>query len=105
MVIVAIASPKANTKVPEIDQILSAGATVHNLINAVHAQGFGAMWRTGEFAYDPAVRAGLGLHAEERIVGFVYVCTLADVRKASPPPEPAKFFTAGDGAPRSPASP
>ena len=96
MVIVAIASPKANTKVPEIEQILSAGAAVQNLINAAHAQGFGAMWRTGDFAYDPAVKAGLGLHAEERIVGFVYLGTVADVRKASRPPEPVKFFTAWD---------
>lgn len=92
MVIVAIAAPKANTKVPEVEQIISAGAAVQNLLNAAFAQGVGAMWRTGDFAYDPIVRKGLEIAETERIIGFVYLGTVGEERKPSPPPEPSRFF-------------
>ena len=39
-------------KVPELEQLLSAGAAVMNLLNAFHAQGYGAIWLTGANAYD-----------------------------------------------------
>ena len=41
MIIVAIASPRENAKVPEIEQIISTGAAVQNMINAAYAQGCG----------------------------------------------------------------
>ncbi len=37
--------------------------------------GFGAMWRTGPPAYDPFVKAGLGLQLTDYIVGILYVGT------------------------------
>ncbi len=33
----------------------------------------GAMWRTGPAAYEPAVKAYLGLQPRDHIVGFLYV--------------------------------
>ena len=60
-------------KVPELEQLLSTGAAVMNLLNAFHAQGYGAIWLTGANAYDPQVAAALGFSAEERCLGFVYV--------------------------------
>lgn len=84
MVIVAIASPKANAKVPEIEQVISTGAAVQNMITAAYAQNVGAIWRTGDYAYDPTVMAGLGLAEGEKIVGFLYLGTL----EFTPPPAP-----------------
>lgn len=92
LLIVAIASCRANTKVPEIEQIISAGAAAQNLLNAAYAQGVGAIWRTGGFAYDPLVKTGLGLAAGEHIVGFLYLGTVTTPRPPRPPREPGAFF-------------
>jgi nitroreductase len=77
LVIIASARLKPHPKVPEVEQLLAAGAGVMNLLNGFSAQGFGAIWLTGPSAYDPAVIAGLGLPPEERLLGFVYVGTIA----------------------------
>ena len=76
MIIVVIASIKKNPKVPEIEQIISAGAAAQNMITAAYAQGVGAIWRTGDVAYDSTVMDGLGLTENEKIVGFLYLGTM-----------------------------
>jgi nitroreductase len=60
-------------KVPEIEQLLAAAAGVMNLLNAFHAQGFGAVWLTGGNAYDAPIARALQFAADERSLGFVYV--------------------------------
>jgi len=47
-----------------------------NLLNALHAQGYGAIWLTGDNAYDRQIAQVLGFGAEERCLGFVYVGTI-----------------------------
>lgn len=71
--IVVIASVSEHPKVPEVEQLISAGAAAHSMLLAAFAQDVGAMWRTGSMAYHPAVEKGLGLKANERIVGYLYV--------------------------------
>jgi nitroreductase len=73
LMIVVIASPLLHPKVPEVEQILSAGAAAQNMLIASHALGIGAMWRTGSMAYDDIVKQGLGLGESEHIVGFLYL--------------------------------
>jgi|ERR1700691_1445714 nitroreductase len=73
LVIAVGASLRQGHKVPEHEQLLATGAGVMNLLNAFHAQGFGAIWLTGGNAYDPEVAAALGFNAQERCLGFVYV--------------------------------
>ena len=65
MIVVAIACCQDDPKVPEVEQLISAGCAVQNMLNAAHAQEVGAMWRTGGFAYDPMVKEGLGLTENE----------------------------------------
>ncbi|HEX2790388.1 MAG TPA: nitroreductase [Steroidobacteraceae bacterium] len=79
-------------KVPEVEQLLATGAAVMNLLNAFHAQGYGAIWLTGGNAYDPEVAAALAFDAQERCLGFVYVGSIP-VQDSSPPrtPERAAF--------------
>jgi len=62
-------------KAPEWEQVLSAGAVGMNLLNAVQASGFSAVWLTEWPAYDAGARRLLGLADPERIAGFVYVGT------------------------------
>ncbi|TNF02061.1 MAG: nitroreductase [Gammaproteobacteria bacterium] len=93
MVIVAIASPKANLKVPEIEQVISTGAAVQNMITAAYAQNVGAIWRTGDYAYDRAVMDGLGLSEDEKIVGFLYLGTMDFTPPPAPQAEVSEYFT------------
>ena len=76
MIIMAICSPTGD-KIPEIEQILSVGAAVENLLLALHAKGFGAMWKTGDAVYDEGVKLALGLSARDHIVALVYAGTPA----------------------------
>lgn len=74
-VTVAVVSvPRPADKVPEWEQVLSAGAVCLSLVNAALAQGLGACWLTGFAAYDrPFLSEGLGLAAAERVAGFVHI--------------------------------
>ncbi|WP_111640452.1 nitroreductase family protein [Marinimicrobium alkaliphilum] len=77
LVVVAIASCQEHPKVPESEQLISAGAAVQNMLNAAYALDVGAFWRTGPLAYHPGVMRRLGLGEHERIVGFLYLGTPA----------------------------
>lgn len=73
LIIVTISSYREHPKVPEFEQDLSAAAATQNMLLACHAQGVGAMWRTGSLAYHPIVREGLGIEDHEKIIGFLYL--------------------------------
>jgi nitroreductase len=74
LIVVAIATIRPGA--PEVEQILAAGAAVQNFTLALHGSGFGSFWRTGDAAYDPVVKKGLGLGEADHIVGFIYVGTV-----------------------------
>jgi len=73
IIVVVATTPKAHPKIPEIEQVEATAAAVQNLTLAAHACGYGSFWRTGDTAYDPDVKAALGLAAADTIVGFVYI--------------------------------
>jgi nitroreductase len=75
LVIAVAAHIRADHKVPEVEQLLSIGAATMNLMNALHAQGYASIWLTGPNAYDADIAGTLGLAAQERLLGFVYVGT------------------------------
>jgi nitroreductase len=66
------------SKNPLWEQILSAGAAAQNFSLAAHALGFGVQWLTEWYAYDAAVRKGLGLDDKDMVAGFMYVGTCAN---------------------------
>ncbi len=78
VVIVVVASLTLPHKVPEIEQLLSAGCVAYNLLLGAQALGFGAQWLTGWAAYDPDVKRALGLGNNERIVAFVHIGTAVE---------------------------
>ena len=89
LVIALGARVRQDHKVPELEQLLSTAAGVMNLLNAFHAQGFGAIWLTGGNAYDPEIAQALGFDAAERFLGFVYV-GLKSPPASSPPSRPER---------------
>jgi len=93
MIIVGIASPKQHHKVPEMEQILSAGASMSFLGLALQDAGYGVMWRSGEMSYSPVVLKGLGLSEGESVTGFLYTGTVSSAKPAVPRPELAEFVS------------
>lgn len=84
VIVITIARITPHPKVPEVEQTVSAGAAVQNMMVAAHAQGIGAMWRTGAMAYHPVVMKGLGLGPNEKIVGYLYLGKTRGRRKSVP---------------------
>src|SRR6202046_1508707 len=62
-------------KVPEIEQVIAAGAAVENLLLAATELGIGAMWKTGPAAYSARVKAAVGLSADDHIVAILHLGT------------------------------
>jgi nitroreductase len=73
LVVAVVSRAGAHVKIPEWEQVLSAGAAAMNLVLAAHALGFGACWITEWYAYDRAVLDALGLAPHERMAGFVHI--------------------------------
>lgn len=73
IVVGAAISPGAG--VPESEQILSAGAAAMNMLNAIHALGYGGFWATGIDAYDANLQAALDFEPSDRLLGFLFVGT------------------------------
>lgn len=75
MILVVAAHLEAHPKIPVVEQLLATASAAHALLLAFHAQGYGAIWRTGSFTYDDAVKAAFGFREQDAIVGFLYVGT------------------------------
>src|ERR1700728_5450156 len=73
LVIAVVSRAAPHVKIPEWEQVLSAGAAAMNLVTAANALGYGANWITEWYAYDRAVLDALGLKPHERIAGFVHI--------------------------------
>lgn len=92
MVIAVIAKVTPDRpKVPVLEQVISAGCAAHGIILAAHAQGLGAVWRSGHYIFHDTVRQGLGVGEHDQIVGFVYLGQLAGRYKPLPERDPADF--------------
>jgi nitroreductase len=89
LVVVVIARLQDHFKVPKHEQLQAAACAAHGILLAAHAQGIGAVWRTGELAYTEHVGKALGLEAGEEVIAFLYVGT-----PAKAPRTPEKLATA-----------
>ena len=87
LIVVVVACLIDNPKIPEIEQMLSAGAAAHGILLASKGMGFGSIWLTGDNAYDSSVCASLGLDLNEKIVGFIYLGTETSAIPHFPKPD------------------
>lgn len=92
LVITVVASPKPDPKVPEQEQLMTAGCVCFALLQAAQALGFGAQWLTAWMAFDPAVHAHLGLAEGERIAGFIHIGTARTGVPERDRPDPASLL-------------
>ncbi len=75
VVITVVTQMQYHEKVPVFEQILSAGASVQNLILALQAQGFSSVWRTGILCNEADVKRYFNVSVEDYVVGFIYTGT------------------------------
>ena len=85
LAVTVVSSPRPSERIPQIEQVLSAGAVCLSLLNACLAAGWGANWLTGWAAHDRAfIRDTLGLADHETVAGFIHIGT----ENATPPERP-----------------
>ena len=70
-----VSTAKPHPKIPEIEQLLSAGNVAFNLEHAAFALGFAANWTTRWYAFDPEAAEMLGAQYGERFVAFIAIGT------------------------------
>lgn len=94
-VVVAVVSTAApHVKIPEWEQVLSAGAVCQNLLLAAAALGVGAQWNTGWVSYDAACLKAMGLQPTEKLAGLIYFGTAMEALEDRPRPDAAAITTA-----------
>src|SRR5438132_7700239 len=86
LVIAVVSRAGPHVKIPEWEQVLSAGAAATSLVLAAHALGYGANWITEWYAYDRGVLDALGLAPHERIAGFIHIGRQSEVPADRPRP-------------------
>lgn len=93
LVIGVVSRAAPHVKIPEWEQVLSAGAVCMNLVIAANAMGYATSWLTEWYAYDRAVLERLGLDAHEKLAGFIHIGTAAAPREDRPRPNLAEIVT------------
>jgi nitroreductase len=90
--VIAVLDPE-DTKIPEVERLLTAGCVCFALLQAAQAMGFGATWLTGWPAYDPDILQLLGLGGHERIAGFIHIGTPRLEAPERERPDPATLLS------------
>ena len=76
LIVAVVSSPNSIERIPLIEQHLSAGAVCAALLNAAHAEGWGANWLTGWMSYDKTfLMTVLNLSETEFVAGFIHIGT------------------------------
>lgn len=93
VVVAVVSRVTENIKIPEWEQVLSAGAVCQNMLIAIHALGYVGNWLTEWYAYNARVKERLGLKPGERIAGFIYIGQPAEILEERPRPDMAKIVS------------
>ncbi|EJB02570.1 nitroreductase [Rhizobium leguminosarum bv. trifolii WSM597] len=93
-VVVAVVSKAGpHIKIPEWEQLMSAGALCLNVILAANASGYVANWLTEWFAYDERAYPLLGVGPDEKVAGFIHIGSTIFPAIERPRPELADTVT------------
>jgi nitroreductase len=93
LVVAVVSRVTPHVKIPDWEQVLSAGAVCMNLLNAATALGYGASWLTGWAAFDRRVLDALGVTPGERIAGFIHIGTARETPSDRDRPSLASIVT------------
>ncbi len=93
VVVGVVSRAQPHVKIPDWEQVLSAGAACMTLVIAANAMGYGTSWLTEWYAFDRRVLDALGLAPGERIAGFVHIGTPKEPPVERPRPVLADLVT------------
>jgi nitroreductase len=93
LVVAVVSRAAPHVKIPEWEQVLSAGAAAMNLVIAARALGYASAWITEWYAYDRDVLTALGLAAHEKIAGFVHIGRISHTPEDRTRPKLADIVT------------
>lgn len=90
---------RPDNKIPLWEQEMAVAAATMNILNALHATGFGGVWVSGDITEDPVLAAELGFATPHKLAGFLFVGTPAEEREPPRRPDPAQFTAHWTGSP------
>ncbi len=94
LAVAVISAPKPSEKIPQIEQVYSAGAVCLALLNAALAAGWGANWLSGWASHDrDFIRDGLGLADHETVAGFIHLGAETNAPPERPRPDLPQITT------------
>jgi nitroreductase len=93
LVVGVISTAKPHVKIPEFEQLLSAGNVAFNLVHGAYALGYAATWITRWYSFDAEAAALLGAKEGERFVGFVHIGTPTTIIEDRPRPNLDEIVT------------
>lgn len=94
LILIVVGVLHEHLTIPKHEQLLAAGCAAHGILLAAHAQGVGAVWRTGAMAEIASINRGLGLQAHEQIVAYIYMGTPINALRNPPVVDPAPLLRA-----------
>lgn len=93
LVVGIISTAKPHVKIPEFEQLLSAGNVAFNLVHGAYALGYAATWITRWYTFDKDAAAMLGAKDGEQFVGFVHIGTPTATIEDRPRPDLSEIVT------------
>tara|TARA_B100001250_G_C19812312_1_gene796297 strand:+ start:1174 stop:1725 length:552 start_codon:yes stop_codon:yes gene_type:complete len=84
MIIILVSTYKEHPKVPSIEQKLSTATAAQNIMLALNAMNYSAIWRTGKLAFNEKIQKQLNLNNNQTILGYLYIGTEIGQKKKIP---------------------
>jgi nitroreductase len=85
--LVVVSAALSGDPVQDDEDVLATAVALYLVMLAAHARGLASYWRTPELLRSPEGRAAVGLGADERFVGVVYLgypCSEPPARERAP---------------------
>ena len=96
LIVILVSTKKDHPKVPRIEQIISTGTAGQNIMLALNALGYGAIWRTGRFAFNEKISERLDLNNDQTIIGYIYIGTPKGKKKSLPKMNTEEYISVWD---------
>jgi len=94
-----VAAPKPGLeKVPEVEQIASAGAALQSILLAAHGLGYGAIMLSGSRCAAENARAALCVQGGETILGLISIGSIVDTPRLASRPSLSDIMRTYDGS-------
>ena len=97
LLILLVASPQPDPKIPEWEQLMSLGAAATQMQLMAQALGFGSIWLSGERCQDRWMLEKLGITQDERLYGYLAMGTASEDCSGKVRANPAEFFSEWTG--------